>query len=67
MSMTINDGNSETDFTVANPAEGKHRGVFSQVIAALHVSRRLQATREITRHRHLIDEAWAYEARNGKG
>ena len=57
---------AEAQFTSGNPAEEKH-GVFARVMAALHRSRRLQAERELDRHRHLIEEARAYEARNGKG
>jgi len=38
-------------------------GLFSRFIAALHRSRELQAQREIERHRHLIEEARAYDAR----
>jgi hypothetical protein len=55
----------EAEFASGNPAEEK-QGVFSQIMAALHRSRRLQAERELTRHRHLIEEARAYEARNRK-
>jgi hypothetical protein len=58
--------NAEAEFTSGNPAEEK-LGVFARVMAALHRSRRLQAERELGRHRHLIEEARAYEARNRNG
>ena len=63
-------GNAEAEFTSGDHAEEKHgvfARVFAQVMAALHRSRRLQAERELNRHRHLIEEARAYEARNRNG
>jgi hypothetical protein len=65
MSAVTYKHDAEPEFTSGNPAEEKH-GVFSRIMAALHRSRRLQAERELTRHRHLIEEARAYEARNRK-
>ena len=65
MSAVTYKHDADAEFTSGNPAEEKH-GVFSQIMAALHRSRRLQAERELTRHRHLIEEARAYEARNRK-
>jgi hypothetical protein len=44
-------------------ATGKRRGLLSRFVAALHYSRRLQAEREIERHRHLIEAARDYDAR----
>jgi hypothetical protein len=64
MSTTTCNGNLETEFTGSSPVEGKQRGLFSRLLAALHHSRQLQAARELDRHRHLIEEARAYEARN---
>jgi hypothetical protein len=64
MSTTTCNSNLETEFTGTSPVEGKRRGVFSRLFAALHHSRQLQAARELDRHRHLIEEARAYEARN---
>jgi hypothetical protein len=59
----------ETSIPDANlgetPTEGTQR-FFSRLLAALHHSRQLQATREIDRHRHLIEEARAYQARTGR-
>jgi hypothetical protein len=66
MSTTTHGGNSKTEFSGATSATGNLGDVFSQIIAALHHSRQLQAARELDRHRHLIDEVRAYEARNRK-
>jgi hypothetical protein len=45
------------------PAQATRPGFFSRVVTALHHSRELQAQREIERHRHLIEQARAYDAR----
>ena len=67
MSAITQNGNPELEFTDSDPAKGTHRRVFSRLLAALHRSRRLQAERELSRHRHLIEEARAYEASNRRG
>jgi hypothetical protein len=64
MSTTTCNGNLKTEFTGSSPVERKRRGLFSRLLAALHHSRQLQAARELNRHRHLIEAARAYEARN---
>jgi hypothetical protein len=64
MSTTTYNGNPDTEFTSTSLVEAKSRGAFSRLLAALHHSRQLQAARELARHRHLIEEARAYEARN---
>jgi hypothetical protein len=64
MSTTTCNGNLETESTGSSAVEGKRRGLFSRLLAALHHSRQLQAARELDRHRHLIEAARAYDARN---
>jgi hypothetical protein len=64
MSTTTCNGNLETDVTGRSPVEGKRRGGLSRLLAALHHSRQLLAARELDRHRNLIEEARAYEARD---
>ena len=65
MSAVTYNHDAEPEFISGNRAEEKH-GVLSSIMAALHSSRRLQAERELTRHRHLIEEARAYEAGSRK-
>jgi hypothetical protein len=65
MSAVTYKRDDEAEFASGNPPEEKH-GVISQIMAALHRSRRLQAERELARYRHLIEEARAYDARNRK-
>ena len=45
------------------PAQATQPGFFSRVVTALHHSRKLQAQHEIERHRHMIEQARAYDAR----